>query len=389
MQAILTRMEELEEQLQADRRQLHSRPELGLELPETVAYVMNRLTQMGYSPRRCGPGGVTATVGQGDKVILLRADMDALPMEEKSGLSFSSEISGRAHCCGHDIHTAMLLNAAQVLKEQESELKGVVKLMFQPGEEVFAGAQSMIDDGLMTDPKPDAAFGLHIMSQMPAGHLCYCPKGTMASVNGFRITVTGKGTHGAMPEAGVDPVLAAAHILIALQEVQTREISALAPSIMTCGKFNGGTQNNIIPPSAMLEGTIRTFDAAVREHVVKRMHEVAEGVAAAFRAHVEIESLSDVPVCYNDPQQLEEMLGYIAELNDPQLVPTLIDPLAGSDDFALVAAQVPTTYLFLGGYVDKEGHVEAQHNPTVLFDEDTFAHGAAAYVAAAMGWLNR
>ena len=250
----------MQPQLTADRRRLHRNPEAGAVLPETVAYVKGRLTEMGYHPQELG-GGLTATVTGTDtgRCILLRADMDALRGQEQSGLPFQSE-NGCMHACGHDMHTAMLLGAAQLLMRHRQELTGTVKLVFQPDEEGFTGAKAMLAAGVLQAPAPSEALALHVHSGTPSGTVL-CGSGTfMAGCTLFRITVRGKGCHGAMPETGVDPIGIAAQIWLALQEITGRELPAKTPAVVTVGRFQAGQAPNIIPDEAVLEGTVRTFD---------------------------------------------------------------------------------------------------------------------------------
>lgn len=274
----------MQPQLTADRRRLHRNPEAGAVLPETVAYVKGRLTEMGYHPQELG-GGLTATVTGTDtgRCILLRADMDALRGQEQSGLSFRSE-NGCMHACGHDMHTAMLLGAARLLMQHRQELSGTVKLVFQPDEEGFTGAKSMLAAGVLQDPAPSEALALHVHSGTPSGTVL-CGSGTfMAGCTLFRITVRGKGCHGAMPETGVDPIGIAAQIWIALQEITGRELPAKTPAVVTVGRFQAGQAPNIIPDEAVLEGTVRTFDRAVTARIMERIRQLSEGIASASGA---------------------------------------------------------------------------------------------------------
>ncbi len=238
----LKRAGELYEETVANRRWLHQNPEISMDLPNTSSFIWKKLTEMGYAPKRCGGDGIVATVGKaGGKTILLRSDMDALPMGEESGLPFASTC-GAAHTCGHDCNAAQLLTAAKLLKKNETALSGMVKLVFQPGEETFLGAKAMIADGLLEDPKPDAALSFHVTSgQTPPSVFIYNATGTMMnSVDGFRIRVQGKGAHGAYPERSVDPINIAVHIYLALESIVAREITSTQASVMTVGLFKAG-----------------------------------------------------------------------------------------------------------------------------------------------------
>lgn len=238
---------ELNDETVKNRRYFHTNAETGLHMPMACAYVMDKLTEYGLTPSRCGEG-VTATVGNGGKVLLLRADMDALPMPEESGLSFACPTGKEAHACGHDFHAAMLLTAAKMLKENEAELKGTVKFMFQPAEETFEGSKNMIKHGILENPKVDSALAYHVSpGQMPVGIYMYNSTGTMMySVDGFHIEIKGKGSHGAYPQNSIDPINIAAHVYLALQSIIAREVDPSKACLMTVGKFQAGTAANII-----------------------------------------------------------------------------------------------------------------------------------------------
>ena len=280
----------LEPQLQQWRRTLHRNPEVGFDLPKTRALVKQALTEMGYTPQDCGKAGIIALAGgkRPGKTILLRGDMDALPIQEESGVDFASEVPGKMHGCGHDMHTAMMLGAAKLLKEHEEELEGTVKLEFQPAEEIFQGSPDMLANGLLENPKVDAAVMFHVIAGMPLpSGMVLVPHGgiTMASCEQYHIVVHGKGGHGSMPEACIDPITAAAHIHIALQEINSREMDPHSFGVFTTGRFQAGAASNVIPDTAEMWGTIRTVDPEnkVGELIHKRMTEIAQGVAAAYR----------------------------------------------------------------------------------------------------------
>ena len=292
---LLESAKELETQLRTWRRTLHRHPEVGFDLPETKALVKKALTEMGYTPQDCGKCGVVALAGgkRPGKVILLRGDMDALPLQEESGEEFSSELPGKMHGCGHDMHTAMVLGAAKLLKEHEDEIEGTVKLEFQPAEEIFQGSLDMINSGLLENPKVDAAVMFHVLAGMPlpAG-MVLVPGGgiTMASCEQYHIVVHGKGGHGSMPNACIDPITAAAHIHIALQEINSRELDPAGFGVFTTGRFEAGKASNVIPDTADMWGTIRTVDPEqkVSALIHQRMTEIAQGVATAYRCTADL-----------------------------------------------------------------------------------------------------
>ena len=379
----------MQPQLTADRRRLHRNPEAGAVLPETVAYVKKRLTEMGYHPQELG-GGLTATVTGTDtgRCILLRADMDALRGQEQSGLSFRSE-NGCMHACGHDMHTAMLLGAAQLLMRHRQELSGTVKLVFQPDEEGFTGAKSMLAAGVLQDPAPGEALALHVHSGTPSGTVL-CGNGTfMAGCTLFRITVRGKGCHGAMPETGVDPINIAAHIYLSLQELTAREISAKKPAVVTVGRFQGGQAPNIIPEEAVLEGTIRTFDRELSARIMERIRVIAENTAAAFRGSAHLEEIASAPPLVNDPALMDRVAGWAEELAGKERVYRLDQGGMGSEDFASFTYELPCAYLLLGAGTPQEDprYGKPMHNEAVVFNEDVLPIGAALHTLFALRML--
>ena len=388
----------LEPQLQAWRRTLHRHPEVGFDLPETKALVKKALTEMGYTPQDCGKAGVIALAGgkKPGKTILLRGDMDALPIQEESGVEFASEVPGKMHGCGHDMHTAMMLGAAKLLKEHEDELEGTVKLEFQPAEEIFQGSPDMIANGLLEDPKVDAAVMFHVVAGMPLpSGMVLVPGGgiTMASCEQYHITVHGKGGHGSMPEACIDPITAAAHIHIALQEINSRELDPHSFGVFTTGRFQAGAASNVIPDSADMWGTIRTIDPEnkVGEQIHKRMTEIAQGVAMAYRCTAEVTFSDYCPCMVVDDALASNALTYMTELMGPGAMDmskiTGGKPGGGSEDFAFVSHEVPTVSMFIAAGNAKEGYTYGQHHPKVKFDDSILFAGSAAYSWFALRWL--
>ncbi len=318
---LLESAKELETQLRTWRRTLHRHPEVGFDLPQTKALVKKALTEMGYTPQDCGKCGVLALAGgkRPGKTILLRGDMDALPIQEESGEEFASEIPGRMHGCGHDMHTAMMLGAAKLLKEHEDEIEGTIKLEFQPAEEIFQGSLDMLKNGLLENPKVDAAVMFHVLAGMPlpVGTVLVPGGGiTMASCEQYHIVVHGKGGHGSMPNACIDPITAAAHIHIALQEINSRELDPAGFGVFTTGRFEAGKASNVIPDSADMWGTIRTVDpeGAVSEQIHQRMTEIAQGVAAAYRCTADVEFSDHCPCMVVDTPLAKNALTYMTEL---------------------------------------------------------------------------
>lgn len=396
MENILIEAKALQAELVAHRRWLHAHAEVAFDLTRTKAYVREQLIQMGYEPVECGKAGLIVLAGgkKAGKTFLLRADMDALPMAEESGVEFASQ-SGTMHACGHDMHTAMLLGAAKLLKAHEDEIPGTVKLMFQPAEEIFEGSKDMIENGVLEDPRPDAALMIHVTAAtpMPAGMVVICAPGVSApAADYFTIRVQGKGCHGSAPQNGVDALTAAAHILLALQEIHSRELSASEEAVLTVGTIHGGTASNVIADSAEMGGTIRTYDEKTRAYLKERMSAIAASIAQAYRATATVEFGSGCPTLVNDGDLAEKTKTYLTELLGKQMVLSAADfgkPMrgGGSEDFAYVSQEVPALMLALAAGEPGRGYAFPQHHPKVKFDEAVLSTGTAAFVCTAMRWL--
>ena len=379
---------ELKEETIAHRRYLHKNAEVGLETPKTRAYVMDKLREIGIEPQECGHG-VAAVLGSGSPVLLLRADMDALPMEELSGEEFACPSGTEAHACGHDFHAAMLLTAAKMLKECEGEIRGTVKLMFQPGEETFEGCRDMIAGGLLENPSVDAALGFHVTPGkfLPGVVLYNAREAVMNSVNGFRIEIAGKGGHGAYPHLSIDPIQIAVQIYLALQGLIAREANPRKTCVLTIGKLCAGIAPNIIPDTAEMEGTLRTNDPKMRALLVRRIEEVVQGVAATYGGSAKLTFISDVPPLICAGEQTEAMAGYMQELGVPGMRMVSHMQSNASEAFSVMAERIPSTYMFISAGFDDERGAYAGHNPHVRFNEDVCPIGAAAYAHGAVRWL--
>ena len=378
---------ELREETISHRRWLHSHAEVGLQMPKAQQYVMEQLKNCGLSPRPCGHG-VTAELGMEEgRTLLLRADMDALPMPEESGESFACPTGTEAHACGHDFHAAMLLTAAKMLKEDEAALRGRVRLMFQPAEETFEGARDMVSNGILDGV--DAALACHVApGRMPVGLFMYNSGGTMMfSVDGFRITVRGKGAHGAYPQDSVDPINIGVHIYLALESLIAREADPGKACVLTIGNFSAGSAPNIIPNTAILQGTLRTNDRDSREKLVRRIREVSQKTAEVYGGAAEIMTISEVPPLICDPGMTEQAVRYVKELPISGLTPVPDMSASASEDFAVIAERVPSTFLYLSaGYLDERGDASA-HNPRVRFNEEVCPIGSACLAHCASRWL--
>ena len=403
---VLEKAKSLQEELVAHRRYLHTHPGVAFDLQETYQYVYEQLTQMGYSPNSYGKCGLIASCGRTDgKTILLRADMDALPIREEADVDFKSE-NGNMHACGHDTHTTMLLGAARMLKEMENDLNGRVIFLFQPAEETFEGAKDMIDAGVLRDTKPDAALMIHITAGMPfeTGSVIVCDGGVSApAADYFEIHIQGKGCHGAMPQLGVDPITTAAHIVLALQEIHARELAMSDEAALTIGTIHAGNASNAIPDTATLGGTLRTYDEETRTYVKQRMEEIISGVASTFRATAELKFTSGCPTLINDATLSKEVTGYMKELLGPYMAFNKGDLEAmaaasgdgnkkaaksvGSEDFAYFSQEVPAIMMALAGGKAADGHTFPQHHPKATFDETALAYGAAVFTWNAIKWL--
>jgi len=385
MNEFLERANELKDELIENRRYLHQHPEIRDDLPITAGFVKEKLKEMGIEPVEISKCGIVGLIGgkKEGKTVLLRADMDGLDMTEESGLPFSSK-TPYAHCCGHDLHTAMLLGAAKMLKEREDELKGTVKLMFQPGEEYFIGSKAMIEAGVLENPKVDVAVDMHMNAKNPVGTVAICKGYTCASCDGMKLTVKGKGCHGAWPHNGIDPINVAAHTYLSLQELIARETPPELMATLTFGQFAGGTSANIIPEQVIMQGTMRTFDKDLRAKLKKRVHEVVEYSAKTFGAETEYEVLSDVPSLVTDPELLDIMNEYVKDL-DVEFIP--YPPSSASDDFARITELVPSVFYSIGCKPYGDVPLYPAHNPKIIFNEDALPIGAAIHAQCALNYL--
>lgn len=377
----------MEEQLISWRRDLHQIPEIGLDLPDTVAYVSKvldslQITYTVYPEISC----ITALIGQGSPCIMLRGDMDGLPIVEVSGEPFAS-VNGCMHGCGHDLHTSTMLGVAAMLKKHESELKGTVKLLFQSAEETFQGADGAIKVGVLNDPVVDAAFAMHVFADTDAGSVLY-GKMPMASVYGFKITIDGCGGHGSQPERCIDPINAGVQVYLALQSLIARECPPTKEAALTIGQFTSGSASNAIPQTAVLQGTLRTFEPDVHDLLIERINSIVPAVCAAYRCQCTIEVLSDVPSVICDDEMLDLCLKSV-ELSQAaiDLRPGL--HLTGSEDFAFIAEKLPSCYLVIGAGVDDVSRRRSQHNPEILFNEDAIARAVAIYTQVAFDYFNK
>lgn len=380
------------------RRDFHCHPEISNREERTAKVVGGLLTEFGVDRLQTGVArhGVVALI-QGKRpgpTVALRADMDALPIQERTNLSFASRTPGVMHACGHDMHTAMLLGAARILCGLRIGMAGNVKLLFQPSEEGAppgerGGAAVMIEEGVLADPPVAAVFGLHVHPEEQTGTLGYREGGLLASVDRFRIRIRGKQSHGATPWAGVDPVAAAAHVVVALQTIVSRRIDAREPAVVSVCMIQGGRTWNVIPEHVDLEGTIRCHHPAVRSEIEKHFRPLVEHTAAAHGATAEVNTFEDyAPAVWNDPALARRMRPLLADLVGEKNV-LEIKPLMVGEDFALYAQKVPGLFLMLGTRNESIGAVGKLHTPDIVLDEGAMPVGVKTLVWLALGHLQQ
>ncbi|HEX2808485.1 MAG TPA: M20 family metallopeptidase [Kineosporiaceae bacterium] len=374
------------------RHRLHRLPEIGLQLPRTQETVLSAIDGLGLeisigtsstSVTAVLRGTAPAVIDlQAPPVVLLRGDMDALPVHEMVDVPFRSNVDGAMHACGHDLHTSMLVGAARTLAAHRDELVGDVVFMFQPGEEGFDGAGHMIAEGVLdaAGRRPEAAFALHVMSNLTGHGTVATRAGTlMAASDGLFVTVRGRGGHGSSPHTAKDPVPAACEMVLALQTAMTRSVDAFAPAVLTVGTFHAGTKRNIIPDTVTFEATVRTFDPAVRAVIARLCERVCKGVAAAHGVQVEVSYLEEYPVTVNDGKETRFALDVVADLLGRETALSMPNPIAGSEDFSRVIAEVPGAMLFLGALVDGRDSASAHpnHSAKATFDDGVMPAGSA------------
>ena len=372
------------------RRRIHRNPELGLVLPDTQRAVLEALEGLDLE---VATGGATSAVvatlrgGKPGPTLLLRADMDALPMDEQSGLEFASQHAGRMHACGHDAHVAMLASAAKLLARRRGELAGTVKLLFQPGEEGFAGARVLIEEGLLeAPPRVDAAFAIHVDSTLPFGHVALRSGPILAAGDVLSIDVTGRGGHASMPHLAADPIPVVCEIVTALQSFVTRRINAFDPVVITVSRIQAGTTSNVIPASAHLLGTIRSVSEAARTAAHEGVRRVAAGVAAAHGLAAKVHIIPGYPVTVNDAGFAGFAGGVAGDLLGADGVIEMPAPVMGAEDFSYVLARVPGALVFLGARPAGD-EVAPLHSNRMVIDEAAMAVGIALHAAVSTRWL--
>ncbi len=376
----------------ADRRFLHQHPELGFQEFASAQFVAERLRSLGVEDIRTGIAvtGVTGLIrgqqpGSG-KVVLLRADMDALPIQEENEVDYRSQVPGTMHACGHDAHTAMLLAVARLLMERRDQFAGTVKLVFQPAEEGGGGAKVMIDEGVLEDPKVDAAFGMHVAQEEPVGTISLRPGPIMAAADRFTMVIKGRGGHGAQPHLTIDPIVTGAQIVTALQTIVSREIDPLDPAVVTVGAFRAGEALNVIPDTAELRGTVRSFSPAVRDQLATRIQELSRGIAGAMRAEIDIDYRYGYPVTVNNPE-MTALVRDVAQgvVGDDNVLEAPMH--MGAEDFSYFLERVPGCFYFVGSRNPEKGLIWGHHHPRFDIDEDAMAVGIETMTRVALRYL--
>lgn len=376
------------------RRDLHRHPELAFEEVRTSGIVAEKLKSFGLEVRRgVGQTGVIGLLRRGGEgpAVALRGDMDALPIQEETGAPYASTRPGVMHACGHDAHTTLVLGAARFLAENPAFLDGLpgqVKFIFQPAEEGRAGAAAMIRDGVLSDPPVEAIFGAHMLPALPVGQAGFTPGAALAAFDRIEIKVVGKGGHAARPNAAVDPVVAAAHVVAALQTVVSRNVDPLESAVVTIGSVVAGSAFNVIPETALLVGTLRTLSSKVRLLARHRVRELAEGVASAFGAKAKVAIEEGYPVMFNDPG-LTAFASEAVEARWGREAAVPLAPVMASEDFAYYLERVPGTFFRLGCGDAGRGITAGLHSPRFDIDEDVLPFGAAVFAQIVREYLKR
>jgi amidohydrolase len=371
------------------RRDLHAYPELGFQETRTAGIIAKRLTELGFTVRiGLGKTGVTGLLkgGKPGKTVLLRADIDALPIREETDVPWRSETAGVMHACGHDAHAAMGLAAAAILAKEAPSLAGDFFFVFQPAEELLTGAEAMLKDGALEGVRADAAFAIHVMNRWPAGTMAICDGAAMTSADKLTLTITGRGGHGASPHLAIDPIVASAQIITALQTLVSRETPPLSTAVLSLTTLKAGTAFNIIPDTVEMTGTLRCFDAALREKLLAGLRRTSEGLAASLQCTARVESQFLTPALRNDPASTA-LARRVAATIVGESRTVVADPLTGSDDVAYFFQKVPGCYAFVGSAKPEWSPAPASHNAKFDIDESAMDIGAEFLVRAARAAL--
>ena len=382
--SLVKRIKELEDVFIGYRRQIHQNPELGFEEFETTALVEKVLDELGIEHRK--NGDKTGVIAQlkgglpGDRVIALRADMDALKLQEDTGLEFASKKLGISHACGHDMHVAVLLGAATMLAEYKQHLKGTVKFFFQPAEEMINGAETMIENGAMKDPAVDFALACHTWPEMPAGSIGLRKGPMMGSADKFSVTITGKAVHAAHPHKGIDPIVIGAYIITELQTIVSRRVAPLDPAVVSIGRLAAGTTSNIIPDECVMEGTVRTQDPVVQKQVAEYIEDIVTHTALAMGATAKVNYEWGVPPTICDSYVVDAISEAAGELLGSDKVLEVPVPSMGGEDFSRYLEHAPGALFRIGTADERPASKGALHNPKTIFSEEAISAGIATFV---------
>lgn len=386
----LAEAEELFPYTQALRRDFHMHPELGLKLYRTAGIVADELKKLDLEVSTgIAETGVVAILegGKPGPTVLLRFDMDALPVTEETGAEYASLNEGLMHACGHDGHTAVGLTVARLLHKHREELPGTVKFVFQPGEEGHGGGERMIAEGVLENPRPDYSLAMHLWNEFPLGSFSATPGPVMAGSQTFNVIVRGKGSHAAAPHQGEDPVVASAHIVTALQSIGSRNIDPLESAVISVTKFHAGEAFNVIPNEAVISGTIRTFDFLVREYVLKNFYQIVEGIAESLGCQAEIEIKVITPVLVNNADISSRVQSVVKSLFPDDMLHTDARTM-GAEDMAYMLEDIPGCYFFVGSSNPRKGLGYGHHHPKFDFDEDAMPRAAGLMASAALDLLS-
>ena len=384
---------EIKDELIAIRRDLHMHPELGFEEVRTSGVIKEFLKENNIPYIEVAKTGVCGIItgtkdGEG-KVVALRGDIDALPIQDMKSCEYKSQIPGRMHACGHDSHTTILMGAAKILNKYKDKFSGTVKLLFEPAEETTGGAPHMITQGVLENPRVDCIFGLHVDEETECGTIKIKKGVVNAASNPYNIKITGQGGHGASPHTTVDPVVIASHIVLALQTIVSREIAPVNPAVVTVGMLHAGTGQNIIPGEAKLSGRIRTMTKEDREFAVRRLNEIVNGIAEMSRAKAEVEVFESYPCLYNDDDCVDLLMESASSVIGKENVLEQKAPKMGVESFAYFANERPSAFYFLGSGNKEKNTTQPAHSDLFNIDEDCLPIGVAIQVAAAFNFLTK
>jgi amidohydrolase/hippurate hydrolase len=384
--SLIERVKEIESEFINYRRKVHQNPELGFEEYETCRLIEEFLHGLGIETRKNGDktGVIGLLKGEqtGDKVIALRADMDALKLTEATGLEFASKNPGVCHACGHDMHVAVLLGTAKMLVEHKADFRGTVKFLFQPAEEMLGGSESMIANGVMENPKVDYILAAHTWPEMPVGSIGVRKGAVLGSADSFTITITGKGVHAAHPHKGIDPIVVGAYIITELQTVVSRRVAPLDSAVVSIGRLSAGTVSNIIPTECVMEGTVRTQDPETRKMMADCIKTLVTHVATGMGATAKIDYKWGVPPTLNDPFIIDALSDAVKELLGKDKLLQVPIPSMGAEDFARYLDFAPGAFFRIGTADERPETRGALHNPETLFSEKAISAGIVAFVGA-------